>query len=171
MGDTIATVAAIALIFVGLPVLILWRRDRRTSIRRQHLTRQLSNEREADEKRILSPDWEAVESFLQRPVPSMLRELYADHTLVTAYGLRYRKNELISTFAPLDYQGVFGASPLGFDALIVATTDFGDPVYLRAGQTESDTVYVTHHDGSDTEVFAASIAEMLAVLRERRRTP
>ena len=59
-------------------------------------------------------------------------------------------------------------SPLGFDAVVIATTDFGDAVYLRPGAIEADTVYVAYLDGGDTEVFAESIEHMLVVLRQRR---
>jgi hypothetical protein len=59
----------------------------------------------------------------------------------------------------------------GFDAVLIATTDFGDAVYLRPGATEADTVYVAYHDGGDTDVFAESIGQMLAVLRQRRSQP
>jgi hypothetical protein len=48
----------------------------------------------------------------------------------------------------------------------IATTDFDDAVYLRVGAAEADTVYLTHHDGGDTEVFAESLGEMLATLKQ-----
>jgi len=59
----------------------------------------------------------------------------------------------------------------GFDAVRIATTDFGDAVYLRRGATEADTVYVAYHDGGDADVFAESIGQMLAVLRQRHSQP
>ena len=39
----------------------------------------------------------------------------------------------------------------------------GDPGKLGH---EGDHVYVTHHDGGDTEVFAESVGEMLATLKQ-----
>jgi hypothetical protein len=54
-----------------------------------------------------------------------------------------------------------------FEALVIATTDFTDPVYLRAGASQDDTVYLTHHDGDDIEIFAESVTKMLAVLRRQ----
>ena len=53
-----------------------------------------------------------------------------------------------------------------FDAVAIATTDLGDAVYMRPGAAGADTVYLTHHDGGDTEVFAESVSEMLATLKQ-----
>jgi hypothetical protein len=39
------------------------------------------------------------------------------------------------------------------------------PVYLRVGPAETDTIYVYHQDGGDTEKFTESVPEMLAALR------
>jgi hypothetical protein len=41
---------------------------------------------------------------------------------------------------------------------------------LRPGGGEADTVYITHHDGGDTEVFAESVAAMVEKLRNANRT-
>jgi hypothetical protein len=58
---------------------------------------------------------------------------------------------------------------LGFEAVVIATTDFGDSVHVRPGPAEPDAVYVTHHDGGDTEVFAASVAELVQAFRQTDR--
>ena len=174
ISDTVKTIAAITLILVALPFLILWVRDRRTTALRyrDHPPEQLVAERAAYLERILQPDWALVERYLHRSAPSTLRELYAAGALVTAQDLKYTNDEAISTFEALDHQGVRDAKALlGFDALVIATTDCGDPVYLRVGPAEADTVYVTRHDGGDTEVFAGSVRQMLDVLRDRNRSP
>jgi hypothetical protein len=77
MSDTVKTIAAIALIFVALPLLILWLRDRRVAGRRRHENSPelLQAKRAAYEERILRPDWMSVERHLQRSTPSTLREL------------------------------------------------------------------------------------------------
>ena len=56
---------------------------------------------------------------------------------------------------------------LGFAVVPIATTDFGDLVYLRPGPAEGDEVCVTYHDG-DTEILADSVEAMAAALRGRR---
>ena len=169
MGSTTATVVAIILLFVGLPVLILWIIDRGRSRKRlrKHPPAAQIAERQAHERRILNPDWACVERRLQRPAPQALRDLYADHALITRRDLPYADDHMISTFEALDEQAIQDATRwLGFDAVAIATTDLGDAVYMRPGAADADTVYLTHHDGGDTEVFAESVSEMLATLKQ-----
>jgi hypothetical protein len=160
MADTVITVLVLVLLFIGLPVSLLRIIDRKRTSR--------AGDREAYERRILSPDWICIERHLRRPPPGALRDLYADRRLVTQRDLVYDDDRLVSTFEPLDEEAMVATSrSLGFDAVVIATTDFGDAVYLRAGATEADTVHVAYLDGGDTAVFAESIGEMLSVLRQR----
>jgi hypothetical protein len=47
---------------------------------------------------------------------------------ITAHDLKYANEEAISTFEALDEQGARDAkASLGFDAPVIATTDYGDP--------------------------------------------
>jgi hypothetical protein len=171
MGDTVTTVLVLVLLFIGLPVSLLRIIDRRRTNREWHRDSSASQvaEREAYERRILAPDWACVERHLRRLPPQALRDLYADRRLVTQRDLEYDDARLVSTFEPLDEGAMVDTSrSLGFDAVVIATTDFGDTVYLRPGATEADTLYVAYHDGGDTEVFAESIGQMLVVLRQHR---
>lgn len=103
-------------------------------------------------------------------MPPALRELYADRALITRRDLRWSDEQAISAFEPLDEQAILDAArTFGFAAVPIATTDFGDLVYLRPGAAEDDVVYVTYHDGGDTEVFADSVTPMLATLRPANR--
>jgi hypothetical protein len=170
MDDTAITVLAIVLIFVGLPVLILRTNDRRRTARgqRDHTPATEITERQAVEQRLLSPDWSCVERHLRRPVPQALRDLYSDHSLITRRDLTYADDHVISTFEPLDEHRILDATHwLGFEAVLIASTDFGDAVYLRSGAAEADALYLTHHDGGDTEVLAESVAQLLASLTQR----
>ena len=172
MSDTVKTVISLVALFIGLPLLILWLRDRvsRARGRRRNSPEKLKVDRREYEERIVRPDWVFYERHLQRPAPRALRELYADRALVTAQSLEYTDAGRISTFEALDEQGLLDTRPwLGFDAVAIATSDFGDPIYLRSGASESDTVYITHHDGGDTEVFAESVAAMVERLRQANR--
>jgi hypothetical protein len=172
MTDTITTVLAIAFIFVGLPLLILKVRDRVSRVRR-HVRNPPETQaaaRHAYEQRILRPDWECVERHLQRAVPAAMRDLYSDRALVTSQDLPYSMDYSISTFEALDEQAITDAVAwLGVEAVAFATTDTGDAIYLRSGSAEADTVYLTHHDGGDTEVLAPSVAQMVQMLRHARR--
>lgn len=104
-------------------------------------------------------------------MPFALRELYADHAFNSRCDLRVSDDLTISAFEPLDDEAIAEATrALGFDAVPIATTDFGDMVYLRSGAAEGDAVYVTYHDGGDTELLADSVTAMLATLRKAERS-
>jgi len=128
---------------------------------------QLAAERKADEDQLLNPDWAFYQRHLQRPVPAAVRELYADRTLLTADVLEYPGPESISTFNPINEKGLLDTQEfIGSDVLAFATSESGDPIYLRPGASEPDTVYITYHDGGDTEIFAESVAMMLEKLKK-----
>ena len=171
MPDGNLSVLVIVLIFVGLPVVLLVTKDRIARARRNRpaeLSR-IALERQTSERRILAPDWSCVERHLRRPVPPALRELYADLSLVTRRDFRYSTDCAIGTFEPLDEQAMADSRAwLGFEAVAFASTQEGDLIYLRPGPSEGDTVYLTHHDGNETEVFTATLQEMLDRLRRSR---
>jgi hypothetical protein len=167
MNDTTKSIIGLVALLVGVPVGILGLRDlvNRARHGRRNTPEKVAAERRAFEERLFHPDWEFYERHLQRPAPAALRELYADRALLTA-SLDYDEGEVINTFNPLDEQGLLDTGEwLGFDVVATATSDFGDPIYLRPGRAEPDTVYITHHDGGDTEKFAESVAAMLERLR------
>jgi hypothetical protein len=172
MSDIVKAVAFLGATFIGLPLFILWLRDRVSNAiwQRRNPPGKLAADRRAYEERILCPDWEFYERHLQRPAPLALRELYADRALITAQGLNYTDADQISTFEALDERRLLDTRRwLGFDAVPIATSDFGDPIYLRPGPSEPDTVYITYHDGGDTEPFAESVAAMVESLRVANR--
>ena len=152
----LATVLAIGLVFVGLPLLIVRLLDRTRRARGV-----------GDESgRLLTPDWASVERCLRRPVPQALRDLYGEPPLIARRDLIYSDDLMISAFEPLDEQAMLDATRwLGFEAAVIATSAFGDAIYLRPGTGEADTVYLTHHDGGDTEVVAESLTQMLTTLQ------
>src|SRR5688572_3997672 len=168
MPDGILSAVVIVLMFIGLPVVILATRDRIARARRHrpaHLSK-IEVERQAYERRILAPDWSCVERHLRRPVPPALRQLYADPSLVTRRDLHYSTDYTLSTFEALDEQArADGKSWVGFEAVVFASTQDGDAIYLRPGPSDDNAVYLTHHDGHDSEVFAATLHEMVEVLR------
>lgn len=137
--------------------------------RRRHSPEKEKAEREAMEKQILSPDWTFYERHLQRPVPSVLRELFADRELVTSCDLKFSKGIGISTFNPLNEDNLIETSgELGFDVVPFATSDCGDAVFLRPGTDQPDAVYIAYHDDPEKGivVLADSVAEMLEKLRK-----
>jgi hypothetical protein len=136
MAGTAVTILAIVLLFIGLAVLLLRFIDRRRAVRSRRSRASDATERQAYERRILEPDWAWVERYLGRPVPQALRELYSDRSLITRRDLNYDDDRLIGTFEPLDARAVLEAPRWpGLETLVIATTDFGDPVYVRVGAT------------------------------------
>ncbi len=153
-------------VFIAAVILIARDRIENAIWSKRNPPEKIAAERREQVERILHPDWEFYERHLQRPAPTALRELYADPSLITMTCFEYSEDEFINTFSELEEQAIIDANPvLPFEIVPIAVNDFGDPIYLRPGPSEPDVVYITHHDGSDTEVFAESVDSMLATLR------
>jgi hypothetical protein len=152
--DILLIALMVLALFIGAPVLflILLNRVELALWRRRNPPEKLATDRRAWEERLLHPDWDFYERHLQRPAPKALRELFADDQFIVTQVIEYGEDEVISTFNALDEQGLAESRDwLGFDAVAIATNDFGDLIYLRPGPSESDAVYITYHDGGDSE--------------------
>ena len=139
-----------------------------------------ATERAAYRARLESPRWEEVESGLGRPVPAVLRELYARRELILDGDLyvfppdkpRNRDHAwYINQFVPVDgnaLQPELESIPPG--SFNFATNEFGDPYYveLSADLDGDGPVSVHYHDGGDVERVAASLRAFLSWPREPR---
>lgn len=126
----------------------------------------LAADRTEVERRLLSPDWDFYLEHLGRPVPQALRDLYANRRLILSTGTILAGEAYITAFEPLDQRALSETkSWIGVEVVPFASSD-GDPIYLRPGAMESDAVYVTYHDGSDTEQVSNDVASYLAALVE-----
>jgi len=111
------------------------------------------------EGRAHSPDWDLYESHLQRPVPEALRALFTA-TNLSASGLRFGEIDLY--LSPVDAEGlkenwvIPGVLPFAYSE--------ADPIYLRFGPNTSNAVFITYHDGGDTQELAPSIEAFAAGL-------
>jgi hypothetical protein len=135
-------------------------------------------ERAAYRERLLSPRWEEVEAALGRPVPAILRELYANEGLVTSGDFLVLDPARDSEDAPF---GVSQFLPADAEALAptlvsippgtfsFATNEYGDPFYVQLGELADGDgrVFVHYHDGDDTELVAPSLRTLLGWPRER----
>ena len=157
--------ALLGFVIIGLPC--LWYTIKgRFSLRPDPSLEQLEAEAKARQERVLRPNWIFYESHLQRPAPPALRELYADRALLTAEVIEYPGPVEISSFEPLDEKDLLDSGEAVDDTIVpIATSDCGDPIYLRPGPSEPNKVYITFHDGGVTEVFAESVEVMLEKLR------
>jgi hypothetical protein len=159
------------LILVALGVAVCLTNDRiqETIFRRRNPPEKIAAERRAFENRIASPDWVFYERHLQRPAPSALRVLYADHSFVCAEGHEYDETHYISTFEPLDEKTLAETVEFfGREVVPFANSD-GDIIYLLPGANESDVVYITYHDGGDTGKLAPDVRSFLERVRGANR--
>lgn len=150
-------------VLVVLAIAFCWLKDRFTSAlwRWRNPPEELAAKRHAFEQRLLHPDWEFYERHLQRPAPSALRELFANHRLLLANDCGYYEDYYISTFEPLDETALVDARQwVGYDIVPFANSE-GDSIYLRPGSSESDAVFITYHDGGDTEKIAPDVSTFL----------
>lgn len=162
MNDTvIGILVCVSLLFVMAlaAVLVLMLRDRIFGVAAWQPP--ATAERIAYEARILKPDWPFYERHLGRPAPAALRELYRDRELILSGGFQYDEAHYISTFEPLDAAALLETRDfVGFDILPFANSD-GDMIYLRPGPSEPGTVFITYHDGGDTEELASDLSTFL----------
>ena len=118
-------------------------------------------------QRLQNPDWQFFAEHLQRPVPAPLKRLFANAALVGHIGKPLQSGEIyVTAFEPLDGQAVVDAEEwLGFEILPFASSD-GDLIYLRPGPVQADSVYITYHDGAETEVLAEDVEAFVSALEE-----
>lgn len=128
--------------------------------------------------RVRSPQWERVEAVLGRPIPAMLRALYADpeltassHLLIfdPARGAERANAWWVGQFSPADEEALgpkLESVPPG--AFAFASNEYGDPYYIRLGELPDGDgpVFVHYHDGGNTEFVAPSLRTFLAWPRE-----
>jgi len=161
--------ALLGFLLIGLPSL-LFTLFGRFSFRADPSDEQLAHVRRDHEALLLQPDWEFYGRHLERPIPPALRELFADKDLITGVEFVYADDLGISSFEPLNERGLLDTrDQVGSDVVAFATSDCGDPIYLRPGPTEPNKVYMTSHDDNETTVVAQSVESFLKQLRSCTR--
>ena len=148
--------ALLGFIVIGLPSLwfaVLGR----FSLRLPPTPEELAAAQKEDDERLLKPDWKFYEQHLKRPVPTALRQLYADSELITMQGVDVGGDYPINEFMPIDEKSMTELGEINLEIFAIAINECGDPIYLRPGASEPDKVYVTYHDGGETEVLAESV--------------
>jgi hypothetical protein len=159
-----------ALYLAGLCLLalaILAVRDRIADAlwRRRNPPETLAETKRRFEQRLLHPDWPCYERHLQRPAPDALRALFADPAILLSDRVIEVGSVRITSFEPIDARGLSDTRGwIGTDAIAFASCD-GDPIHLKAGANEPDRVYITYHDGGETEELASDVAQFAAALR------
>jgi len=170
MNDTTITILFLIGIFVALPIGLLFLRDRISDFlwTKRNPPEKMEAERKEYEMKILSPDWSFYEKHLSRAVPEKLKELWSDSHLVTNGGFDYDEENWISTFNPLTEASLIENKEVFEKEIVpILTTEFGDPVYLKPGEAEKNRLYITFHDGGDTQVFEEDIDLFLEKLKSQ----
>jgi hypothetical protein len=122
-----------------------------------------------------TPKWDEVEQSLGRPIPAVLRELYADYDLLEKSGFTFRAPHwaadealLLNAWEPatrLACHPTMEALPPG--AFAFASNDLGDPYFVVTGSLPDGDgpVFVLHQGGGATDRLANSLCEFLSWLR------
>lgn len=165
-GDASPRNALLGLIVIGLPSLwfaVLGR----FSLRPPSTPEELAAAQKKYEEQLLNPDWGFYERHLKRPVPTALRQLYADRQLITMQDIHADAggDYPINEFMPIDEENVTELGETNLEIFAIAINECGDPIYLRSGASEPDKVYVTYHDGGETEVLAESVEAFVEKLK------
>ena len=172
MNDTTITIFFLIGIFVVLPIVLLFLRDKISAFlwEKRNPQERLEAERKEYEIKILSPDWNFYEKHLSRAVPKKLKEMWSDSHLVTSGGFDYDEENWISTFNPLTEESLIEHKEVfERDIVPILTTGFGDPVYLKPGEAEKNRLYITFHDGGDTDVFEEDLDLFVKKTKESTR--
>jgi hypothetical protein len=153
------------LAIVGLGVAFCWLNDRfmNAIFRWRNPPEKLAAEKAEVERRLLNPDWQFYERHLGRPAPAALRTAFADHALLLSEDLEFQETHSIQ-FWPIDEKCREESRKwLGLDVVPFANSN-DDLIYLKPGPNESDAVFITYHDGGDTEILVPSVNAFLANL-------
>jgi hypothetical protein len=183
MKDIVLAILAICLLFLGLPVLLLWVRDRVRDARRRRTPEQIQADALAYRQRLLSPDRLAVETQMRGFVPERLAALYDDQATVLSTSFEIRPpqlgpkefGEFIEDFLPLDLESQKFTCDLveagwgkGF---CFAGDGCGNFYWMPVSDTpQSDApVFFACHDPWGNEKIADSLDEFLFWPRKTRR--
>jgi hypothetical protein len=178
--DTFLAILAIFCLFVALPMLLLWLRDRVHDWRRRKTPEQIQIEASAYRNRLLSPNRNSVETKIGL-LPESLLALYADHPLILAKGIEIRSPHLrpqdavwIQEFLPLDlesqqYTCDLEAAGWG-KGFCFAADSFGNFYWVPVSATRQPDapVFFACHDPWGNEKIAEGLNEFLSWPRATR---
>src|SRR5215472_10794655 len=145
---------------------LLWAGDRVKDAlwRRSNPPEKLAAMRATFARRLISPDWTAYAEYLKRPIPPAMRHLFEQRDILLRGDPIELDNATIVQFEPLDAEAYANIHLWwGTGAMPFASRD-GDPIYLRSGRDQSNAVYITYHDGGDTEMLSPDIEQFVAAL-------
>ena len=129
-------------------------------------------------RRLLNPDFAALERHFECTIPAAIRKLYEDSELILRRGFLIRSPHTpegmeefdIAFFVPADVEGAKSWWAAEDRKFIFADTGFGDPYYVELSLTQPNPlpIYVLYHDGGDTFKVADSLEEFIGLCRAAR---
>jgi hypothetical protein len=164
------TLFAIAYIFALFAIagVVLYFRDRIEGAlwKRKNPPEKLAAEWKEYQGQVQTPDWEFYADHLQRDVPDAIRDLFSNTEIIISGSAESCGEQTISRFGTIDEDNLLESKEwTGADIVAIAYNVFGDPIYLRPGRDETNAVFVTYHDGGDTEQIAADASEFVESIR------
>lgn len=127
--------------------------------------------KKSERRDLMTPDWTFYGEHLGRPVPDELKRLFASEDLVcrqnftlsnadhdwsvTAF-IPIRETELFEFEADDQEYGV-PTHPI----VPIAGNDLGDPIYLKPGKDQSDSVWVWEHELQKEYTLAQTVGEFV----------
>lgn len=167
MNETLIGIGYIFALF-AIAGVVLYFRDRIEDAiwKKRNPPEKLAAEWKEYQGRVKTPDWDFYADHLQRDVPAAIRDLYSNTTIIMSDNAEACGEQTISRFGAIDKASLLDTREwIGADVVAIAHNLFGDPIYLRPGSDESNAVFVTYHDGGDTEQIAADVSEFVESIR------
>jgi hypothetical protein len=126
-------------------------------------------------ERLRNPRWKELEEHFGTAIPEAIKNLYQQTGLLIERDVIFReKNDRewhIAEFLPADLESLEETWPdVRKSRNLPFARDFFDDCYyvdLQAGNSSRCPVMICHHDGSDVELVAGSLAEFLGWHRAR----
>ena len=162
MNEAWLGVAYVLALFVAAALLLMARdRLKAARSRKRYPPERVAETQRRLERRLVAPDWPFYAAHLQRPVPIALTTWFANPEAVLK---RYAFDDHLIDFVPIDREQLRGAWIVA--GVVAFAESNGDPIYLKPGTNGDDAVFITFHDGGDTELLALSVEQFLARLEE-----
>jgi len=160
---SVALIGAVYLLVVfGVAVVALMARDRFKAARwrKRNPPERVAEERRRFERRLMTPDWLFYAEHLQRPVPAALVSWFANAKAVTE---THAFDDSLIDFLPIDRDALRESWVVA--GVVAFAESNGDPIYLKPGSNADESVFITFHDGGDTELLARSVEQFLTRLK------
>jgi hypothetical protein len=176
MRDWLLAIFSLFCLFIALPVLLLWLRDRVRDWRRRKTPAQVQAHASAYRNRLLNPNQNSIETKMGGLLPDSLLALYADHALVLAGGFEIRSPHLgpkqfgdwIQEFLPLDIESqqyTWDLQEAGWGKGFCFAADGMGNFYwvpVTAARQPDSPVFFACHDPWGNEKVADSLEEFLS---------